>query len=182
MASRSCRICAPPGWQDADGVVFMPPGYRNGTDMRKSLVDATILVAEDEIVSREMVARVLTRLAVTHVLRAKDGVEAPDLIEQAGGAIDTAIMDFNLPRLHGLQVLKRIRTDETAAPAGLLCTTGSDEARLLGLASASALGVGAFLPKARPPSTNSRLSWWGSSAGQRPEPRLMSTGRSALRG
>lgn len=122
--------------------------------MRKSLAGATVLVAEDDVVSLEIVSRMLPRLSVAKVLKARDGVEATEQIEQAGGKVDAAVLDFSMPRMHGLQVLRRIRAGETSADAGLPCImlTGHDDSRLHGLA--ITLGANAFLRK---PATFDRL-------------------------
>ena len=115
--------------------------------MRKSLAGATVLVAEDDVVSLEIVSRMLPRLSVAKVLKAKDGVEAIEQIERVGGRVDAAILDFSMPRMHGLQVLRRIRAGETSADAGLPCVvlTGHDDSRLHGLV--ATIGANTFLRK-----------------------------------
>lgn len=115
--------------------------------MTKSLENATILVVEDDVMSLEMVARMLPRLPVAGVLKAADGVEAIECMEQAGGKVDAAIVDFRMPRMHGLQLLKKIRTGETSAHAGLPCMmlTGHRDSRLFGFA--MALDANAFMQK-----------------------------------
>lgn len=120
----------------------------------RELPDATVLLAEDDVVSREMVSRMLTRLPVAEVLKAADGIEAIECIERVGGKVDAAILDFSMPRMHGLQVLKRIRIGGTSAPTGLPCImlTGHSDSRLHGLA--KGLGVGEFVEK---PATFSEL-------------------------
>jgi CheY-like chemotaxis protein len=113
----------------------------------KSLASTTVLVVDDDAMSREMVSRMLARLPVAGVLKASDGIEAIERIGQAGGAVDAAILDFNMPRMHGLQLLKKIRTAETLARPGLPCImlSGHNDAGLHDLA--LALRANAFLQK-----------------------------------
>jgi CheY-like chemotaxis protein len=131
-------------------IVRCTPGLKATEETRamtKSLAGATVLVAEDDVVSLEIVSRMLPRLSIAEVLKAKDGVEAIEQIERAEGKVYAAILDFSMPRVHGLQVLRKIRADETSADAGLPCImlTGHDDSGLHGLA--LALGANTFLRK-----------------------------------
>ena len=115
--------------------------------MTKTLPDAVVLVVEDDRMSIEILARMLPRVPVSRVLKAGDGVDAIAQIDRIDGNIDAAILDFSMPRMHGLQLLKKIRTGETSAPAGLPCMmlTGHQDARLFGLA--MSLAANAFVQK-----------------------------------
>lgn len=129
--------------------IFFSETYDLGKNLVMANSDATktILVAEDDVISLEMVSRTLRRLPIGTVLKAADGTEAIAQIEQAGGKVDAAILDFSMPLMHGLQVLKKIRIGETSARPGLPCMmlTGHTDAHLHRLA--KALDANAFLQK-----------------------------------
>jgi CheY-like chemotaxis protein len=110
--------------------------------------DATcVLIAEDVDVARMILKRHLTKLGVSTILEAADGDEAIALLAEHGDAIDAAIIDFQMPGKHGLQVLKAIRIGEAGIrrnlPVALL--TGQLEAALEALA--GRLDLDAFLGK-----------------------------------
>jgi DNA-binding NtrC family response regulator len=65
----------------------------------------TILVIDDEQLIRKTIARRLT-MAGYEVLEAEDGRQA---IERAAGGVDLAILDFRLPDMDGLAVLKQLK-------------------------------------------------------------------------
>jgi CheY-like chemotaxis protein len=113
----------------------------------KSLDAACVLIAEDVDVARMILKRHLTKLGVPRVLEATDGDEALALLAEHGDAVDTAIIDFQMPGKHGLQVLKAIRTGDSGVrrnlPVALL--TGQLEAALEALA--GRLDLDAFLGK-----------------------------------
>ncbi len=65
----------------------------------------TVLVIDDEQLIRRLIARRLTADGYT-VLEAENGKLA---VERAGSGVDLAILDYRLPDLDGLTVLKQIR-------------------------------------------------------------------------
>jgi DNA-binding NtrC family response regulator len=65
----------------------------------------TILVIDDEQLIRKTIARRLTT-AGYDVLEAEDGQQA---VERAGAGVDLAILDFRLPDVDGLTVLKQLK-------------------------------------------------------------------------
>jgi len=65
----------------------------------------TVLVIDDEQLIRRLIARRLTADGYT-VLEAENGKLA---VERAGNGVDLAILDYRLPDLDGLTVLKQIR-------------------------------------------------------------------------
>src|SRR6185436_9035349 len=67
----------------------------------------TLLVAEDEPMVRELVARELERLGYT-VLLAADGEEAAQLFEREGDRIALVVLDVIMPRLGGRQAFARM--------------------------------------------------------------------------
>lgn len=68
-----------------------------------------ILVADDEDLVRSYIEKKLAKLGYT-VLAARDGEEA---VEQAFSDIpDIILLDVKMPKLNGIEVCKRIKSDE----------------------------------------------------------------------
>ena len=106
-----------------------------------------VLIAEDVDVARMILRRHLTNLGVKNVLEAADGDQAMALLRNHGDAIDAAIIDFQMPGKHGLQILKAVRNGEAGVRPGLpvALLTGQLEDRLEVLA--GRLDLDAFLAK-----------------------------------
>lgn len=86
-----------------------------------------ILIIDDEINVREMLARVLQR-AGFFVESAADGVEALDLIDK--GTYHLVYLDIRLPKMDGLEVLKEIRLSRPNLPVILLTAHASLQSAL----------------------------------------------------
>lgn len=99
-----------------------------------------ILVAEDDARLLEILAEELAARGF-EVGTALDGEVALHMFRE-GGSFDLLILDEEMPRLHGRQVLARLRAEGEAVPALLLsgCLEMSEEER-------RALGVTAVLQK-----------------------------------
>ena len=111
---------------------MMSPGENGGS--------ARVLVVEDD----EAIADVLRRSlrAEGHEVRsAADGVEALRASEEF--APDLILLDLGLPRLDGIEVMKRIRADSSDVPILILTARTETEDRVAGLDS----GADDYLPK-----------------------------------
>jgi type II secretory ATPase GspE/PulE/Tfp pilus assembly ATPase PilB-like protein len=85
----------------------------------------TVLLVEDEDALRHVLRDLLEREGFS-VIEARDGVQALDEIDRA--APDALVLDLNLPRLDGYQVLKHIRArPATATLPVLVLTARGDE-------------------------------------------------------
>src|SRR4029079_16886482 len=69
------------------------------------MANETVLVIDDEQLIRRSIAKRLSLVGYT-VLEAEDGRTA---VEKAGLGVDLAILDYRLPDLDGLTILKQIR-------------------------------------------------------------------------
>jgi two-component system response regulator len=97
-----------------------------------------ILLVEDNDDDAELTVRAFRQANVTNpVVRASDGVEALDYLfgrgAHAGRDLSDApavvLLDLNLPRLSGLDVLKAIREDERTRYLAVVVLTSSNEDR-----------------------------------------------------
>lgn len=89
-----------------------------------------ILLAEDDPVIADGICRALRRggCAVDHVA---DGMEADAAL--AGQAYDLLILDLGLPRMNGIDVLKRLRARKSAQPVLILTAQDGVDDRVRGL-------------------------------------------------
>ena len=88
----------------------------NGTDKsqqqeykEKSLQQASILVAEDNLVNQILIKKFLKNWHVGKLVIASDGQEAIDEFHK--GDFDIILLDIQMPVIDGLSVAKRIRED-----------------------------------------------------------------------
>jgi two-component system response regulator len=100
--------------------------------------EATILLVEDDPDNEALTLRALRRGGVQHTLVvARDGVEALDYLfgtgRYAGRDLEVmplvVLLDLKLPRLDGLEVLRRIRAEERTRFLPVVILTSSDEER-----------------------------------------------------
>lgn len=88
----------------------------------------TVLVVDDEPAFREMVSRLLEHEGY-RVLQAENGEEGINLLGQA----DLVILDINMPRLNGLELLEIIREYDRELPVLMLTAFDKEEDRVTGL-------------------------------------------------
>ena len=89
----------------------------------------TILLAEDEPMVRSLAVRILEQAGYS-VLTADNGAEALQLYRNHHSQIDLVLLDAIMPRLHGREVCRRIKTDHPEAKV-LFCS-GYDSGTVLG--------------------------------------------------
>ena len=107
------------------------------------------LVADDSPTIRRMVMASLREVSTDGFVEAASGLEA---IEQlALGHIDLLVLDLNMPDMHGLEVLKFVRSHAAfrALPVIVLTTRGDDSSRGAAMqAGASVYMTKPFVPHA----------------------------------
>ena len=110
------------------------------TKVRPAANDATILIAEDHLDSREALSALLEAFGYC-VLRAVNGLEAVDLALERRP--DLILMDIMMPELDGFEATRRIRGREETRHIPIITLTAMDGARSLALDA----GANDFLPK-----------------------------------
>ncbi len=90
---------------------------------------ATILLVEDNPDDVELTLRALRKNEVqSEVVIARDGAEALDVLQQQDPAELTLILlDIKLPKIDGLEVLRRLREDERTKLLPVVVLTSSNE-------------------------------------------------------
>lgn len=95
-----------------------------------------ILLVEDNADDEELTLRALRKNNIHNkVIVARDGVEAIEFLHGAGkhAGRDTTVqptmvlLDLNLPKLNGVEVLQRIRADKRTKTLPVIVLTSSDE-------------------------------------------------------
>lgn len=108
-----------------------------------------ILLVEDNPADLDLTLRAFKRRhLVNPVLVARDGQEALDFVPrwEAGEALPLVILlDLNLPKVHGLEVLREFKARETTRSIPVVVLTTSDEDRDIGRA--YQLGANSYIMK-----------------------------------
>jgi len=68
-----------------------------------------VLVVDDFATMRRIVKNILTQLGFKHIVEADDGTSALKVLEQE--QIDLIISDWNMPKMTGLELLKKVRSE-----------------------------------------------------------------------
>lgn len=103
---------------------------------------AKIMVVDDDFIVRTFITEILESVDKYEVIQAEDGEEALALFN-ADPAIQVVISDVNMPNMDGLDLLKGIRRQGSAAPVLLLT---SEKDRWAGVAGIS-LGATGYMAK-----------------------------------
>lgn len=103
----------------------------------------TILVVDDSATMRRMVMVSLQRLDGVQFDQAESGLHALERLSV--GRADLVVLDLNMPDMHGLEVLRFMRSHESfsSIPVIVLTTRGDDDSRDAALAE----GATAYLTK-----------------------------------
>src|SRR5579859_8154690 len=92
----------------------------------------TILLVEDNADDEQLTLRAMRQSEVPNIIRvARDGAEALDQLfgPNAGKMPDLVLLDLKLPKVSGLEVLQRLRTEDKTRSLPVVILTSSDEER-----------------------------------------------------
>jgi two-component system, chemotaxis family, chemotaxis protein CheY len=102
-----------------------------------------ILVVDDSPTMRRMIIASLRTLAEVNFHEASSGLEAIEYLALTG--IDLIILDLNMPDMHGLEVVRFVRSHKRCSqtPIIILTTRGDEASRTEALA----IGASVYLTK-----------------------------------
>jgi two-component system response regulator len=112
-----------------------------------------ILLAEDSDADAELITRALRKSnLVNNVVRLRDGVEAIEFVfregefkQRRGGQPRLILLDLKMPRMSGIDVLRRLKGDERTKRIPVVVLTSSAEEQ--DVADSYELGVNSYLVK-----------------------------------
>jgi two-component system response regulator len=118
-----------------------------------TLETVEILLAEDTDADAELIARALSKgHVINKVVRVRDGVEALDFVFRTGefsvrpsGHPKLILLDLKMPRLGGIEVLRRLKADPATRVIPVVMLTSSSEER--DVVESYDLGVNSYLVK-----------------------------------
>ena len=107
-------------------------------------IEATrFLVVDDFSTMRRIVRNLLKELGFTNVQEAEDGVEA--LSKLRADTFDFVVSDWNMPNMTGLELLQKIRADDTLKHLPVLMVTA--EAKKENIIMAAQAGASGYVVK-----------------------------------
>jgi DNA-binding NtrC family response regulator len=83
-----------------------------------------ILIVDDEPNVRLVLATALQSVGY-HVVEAEDGEKALERLSSGGSAVDLALLDLQMPRMDGIELLSRLRDAGISVPVVILTAHGS---------------------------------------------------------
>lgn len=87
-----------------------------------------ILILDDMMTMRKVVAKTLKDLGFSDIQEAADGKIGWDVLNASNPPIQLVISDWNMPNCTGLELLKKVRTDERFAKLPFILLTAEAEA------------------------------------------------------
>ncbi len=83
--------------------------------------DLTVLVVDDFLTMRRIVRKILRDLDFQNIIEAEDGSAALDVLKTS--KVDLIVSDWNMPKVSGLELLKRVRGQEETRDIPFLMVT-----------------------------------------------------------
>lgn len=102
-----------------------------------------ILIVDDFATMRRILKNILKQLGFKNLVEADDGTTAWDVLE--GQTIDLIISDWNMPKMTGLELLKKVRGSESYKRIPFLMVTA--EAQKQNVIEAVQAGVSNYVVK-----------------------------------
>ena len=112
------------------------------------------IVIDDMMTMRKIISKMLTQLGFSNIVEADDGATAWPLIEEAaknGEPFEFIVSDWNMPKMSGLDLLKKIRSTENLKKTPfLMITAEAEQSNVIKVVQA---GVSNFVVKPFKPAT-----------------------------
>jgi len=102
-----------------------------------------ILIVDDFATMRRILKNILKQLGFKNLVEADDGTTAWEVLE--GQSIDLIISDWNMPKMTGLELLKKVRADSRYSKVPFLMVTA--EAQKQNVIEAVQAGVSNYVVK-----------------------------------
>ncbi len=102
-----------------------------------------VLVVDDFATMRRILKNILKQLGFTNIVEAEDGSTAWDILEEQ--SIDLIISDWNMPKMTGLELLKKVRASSKHSKMPFLMVTA--EAQKQNVIEAVQAGVSNYVVK-----------------------------------
>ncbi len=102
-----------------------------------------ILIVDDFATMRRILKNILKQLDFKNLVEADDGTSAWEILE--GQAIDLIISDWNMPKMTGLELLKKVRSSDQYKTTPFLMVTA--EAQKQNVIEAVQAGVSNYVVK-----------------------------------
>jgi two-component system chemotaxis response regulator CheY len=86
-----------------------------------------IFIVDDSQLDRKLLINSLQKAGVVNeILEAEDGQTALEILEKEGSDIGLVFLDWQLPKIDGLEVLKRIAQDSKTASLPVIMSTSAN--------------------------------------------------------
>ena len=86
------------------------------------------LVVDDSLTIRRIVIKALSMVGINDAAEAADGAEAIKAVE--GGQFDVILLDWNMPKMTGIEALRALRAAGNKTPV-IMVTTEAEKSRVL---------------------------------------------------
>lgn len=83
--------------------------------------DMRVLVVDDFSTMRRIIKNILRQLGFTNIIEADDGTTAWEILNK--DRIDFVISDWNMPKMPGIELLRKVRSSEEFAAMPFLMVT-----------------------------------------------------------
>jgi two-component system, chemotaxis family, chemotaxis protein CheY len=87
------------------------------------------LLVDDSRTMRNIWKKVLSGLENSEIVEAGDGVEGLNAIKESG-PVDMMLVDWNMPNMDGLSMVKKVRETDKATPI-IMVTTEAEKPRII---------------------------------------------------
>ncbi|NOZ83231.1 MAG: response regulator [Epsilonproteobacteria bacterium] len=84
-----------------------------------------VLIVDGSSAMRRIIGKVLKNMGITEILQAADGVDAISLLSDT--SVDLILADWNMPRMNGLRMVKKLREKKGTASIPIIMVTTEAE-------------------------------------------------------